>query len=166
MKSKEVVIAAILAVILFVQQIALSYIPNVHITALLIILYSIYFKKLTLPAIFTFILLEGIFYGFGIWWFNYLYIWPIFALICINFNKITSIWFWSFIALGNGLSFGALCSIPYFFIGGISMGFSYFITGIPFDIVHGISNFLVCITLYKPLSSVFLRLENMYYNKG
>jgi len=57
------------------------------------------------------------------------------------------------------LTFGALCSIPYLFMGwingsfltGIQSAMAYWITGIPFDILHGISNFFIMLFLFKPL---------------
>lgn len=50
-----------------------------------------------------------------------------------------------------GLCFGALCSIPYIFIGGWAMAFSYWISGLPFDLVHCAGNFVLTLVLYKPL---------------
>ncbi len=39
---------------------------------LLFILYTLYFRKRTLYIIYAFALLEGMVYGFGLWWFMYL----------------------------------------------------------------------------------------------
>ena len=131
MKLRELVLAALLGGILFIQQVILSGLPNIHLCAVLIILYTLYFPRLVFLSVGIFILLEGVIYGFGLWWINYLY----------------------------GFCFGALCSLPYFVIGGPIMAFNYWIAGIPFDILHGIGNIAVTALLWKPLGAVFRRLN-------
>lgn len=83
----ELAFAALLTAILFVQQVALSVLPNVHLCAVLILWYTVSFPRL-LPLILPgFLLLEGIFYGFGLWWLSYLYIWPLLALAALLLRK-------------------------------------------------------------------------------
>lgn len=47
-----------------------------------------------------------------------------------------------------------LCSIPCLFIGGIHTVFAWWVSGIPFDMIHGVSNFVLMLVLYKPLRRV------------
>jgi energy-coupling factor transport system substrate-specific component len=118
--------------------------------------------KKTLYIITVFVILEGFLYGFGLWWFNYLYIWFILYLLVILFRKEQSVLFWCIISGGYGFSFGALCAIPYFFMGltggtvrtGLQAAFAYWIAGIPFDITHGIANFMITLVLFKPLMKI------------
>lgn len=133
---------------------ALSFIMNVEIVTLLIILYSLFFGKKVFYAIYAFVFIEGILYGFGIWWIMYLYVWTLLALITMLFRKQQSLLFWSLLSAFYGLIFGALCSIPYFFAGGAAMAFSWWISGIPADILHGVSNFILCLILFTPLKTV------------
>ena len=108
----------LLTAIVFAVQVALGFLPNIELVTLLFILYTLFLGKKVFFIIFAFIFLEGIFYGFGIWWVNYLYIPPLQALITLALRKHTSVIFWSMISGIYGFSFGALCAIPYFFIGG------------------------------------------------
>lgn len=39
------------------------------------------------------------------------------------------------------------------------MGFSWWIAGIPYDLIHGVSNFILCIILFKPLNKVLTRIK-------
>lgn len=151
MKIKDIVLIGILSAILFVVQITFSFIPNVELVSLLILLFSQIYKKKTLYIIYTFVMLEGFLYGFGLWWINYLYVWTILYFLVMLFQKERSFVFWSILSGLYGLFFGALCSIPYFIMGGIPSGLAYWISGIPFDITHGISNFIVTLFLYNPL---------------
>jgi len=143
--------------LMFASQVAMSFIPNVHLVGLFIIVTSLLFGWEAFYSVILFIFLEGITYGFGLWWFSYLYVWPLLALAVNLLRKNESVIIWAIVAAAHGLCFGALCSIPYFFMGGSAMAFSYWVAGIPFDIVHCISNFAVTLILLKPLSKVIKR---------
>lgn len=151
MKVKELVIFSFLIAILFVGQVALAPIPNVEIVSLLVVIYTKVFGKKVFIIIYGFVLLEGLMYGFGIWWMMYLYIWSILAIVVLCFRKQNSAVWWAIIAGIFGFIFGALCSIPYFFISGVHGAMAYWISGIPFDLIHGVSNIIVVLVLYKPL---------------
>ena len=153
-KAKDVVLLGLLTALVFVAQVALAFVPNVELVSLLFILYTILLGKRVFLIIYAFVMLEGLFYGFGLWWLNYTYTWSTLALIALCFRKQTSVWFWSIFSGFYGLAYGALCSIIYLFIGGIPSAFAYWISGIPFDITHCIGNFIVCLILYKPLRSI------------
>ena len=47
-----------------------------------------------------------------------------------------------------------MCSIPYLLIGGIHTAVAWWVSGIPFDMIHGVSNFVLMLVLYKPLRRV------------
>ena len=64
-------------------------------------------------------------YGAGLWNLMYLYVWPIVVLAALPFRRSESRAFWAAIAGLHGLCFGALCAIPYFFIGGWQMAFLF-----------------------------------------
>ena len=103
----------------------LRLIPNVHpVTLLLLLATAVYGAKALYPA-FGFALLEIALYGAGLWNLMYLYVWPIVVLAALPFRRIESRAFWAAIAGLHGLCFGALCAIPYFFIGGWQMAFSW-----------------------------------------
>ena len=150
-----------MAAILFVAQVALSFIPNIELVTLLIMIYTLVLGRKTIFAIYVFTFLEGLFYGFGVWWFTYLYVWTILYIIVRIFRKQENIVIWSLIGGAFGLSFGALCSIPYLIAGGIGAGITWWIAGLPYDILHGIGNFVVILVLFKPIRSVIEKLYTM-----
>lgn len=122
--TKDIAFIGMMIASLEVAKLALSFLPNIELVTLLIILYTLFFGPKIIYVIFSFILIEGCLYGFGIWWIMYLYIWPLLVLLTRIFRKQESVWFWSVFSGVYGLFFGALCSIPYFFIGGIPTAFA------------------------------------------
>lgn len=159
---KDIVLIGVMIATLEAGKFVLSFLPNIEIVSLLIVLYTIIFGKKIFYAVFVFVLVECLVWGFGLWSIMYFYIWPLLALISYFFRNQKSVWFWSIILAIYGLIFGALCSIVYFFAGGISGAISWWIAGIPYDIVHCFGNFSVTLVLYKPLSKILIKLKNKY----
>lgn len=151
-KTFEIVLLGMLGAIAYVGQVALSFLPNIEVVSILFLVYTKIFGKKALFPIYVFVLLEGIFWGFGSWWIMYLYVWAVLWGITMLLRRNDSAVFWAVINGAFGLVFGALCSITQGVMFGICSGFAYFISGIPFDIVHCIGNFLTALFLYKPLT--------------
>ena len=83
MKTREIVIYGILSAVLLAAQVSLGFLPNIEIVTLLILVYTLVFRKKVFFIIYIFVFLEGLIYGFGLWWINYLYVWSIQALITL-----------------------------------------------------------------------------------
>jgi len=160
---KELVLIALLAALLLVSQVGLGFLPNIEVVSLLVILYTLFFKKKTLYIIYIFALLEGLIYGFGIWWIMYLYVWTILWGIATLFREEKNPVIWAFISGFFGLFFGTLCSVPYFITGGVSMGLSWIASGLMMDIIHGVGNFVVALLLFKPLYAAFQKVYRIFY---
>lgn len=158
MKIKDIVMIGMMVAILEAAKAALMMIPNVELVSFFIILFTLFFGKKIFYALPVFILVEGMIFGFGVWWVMYLYAWPVLALVTWMFRKQESVWIFATISGVFGLMFGALCSIPYFFIGGWQMGFTWWIAGIPYDPIHGVSNFILCMVLFTPLRRVLRKI--------
>ena len=158
MKSKftarDIALIGVMIATLEVAKLAMSYLPNIELVTLLIILYTLFFGNKIYYALAAFVLLEGCLYGFGVWWFMYLYIWPLLAILTNIVKKQQSVWFWSIFSGVYGLFYGALCSITYIFISGFKGAFAWWVAGIPFDIIHCVSNFIICMVLFIPLRKV------------
>lgn len=159
--TKELAGMALLSAILLIGQVGLSFLPNVEIVSLLIYIYTQIYRKKVFFIIYVFVFLEGCIYGVGLWWFGYLYMWSILALIVLLHGKQqTPVLMTSVILGAYGISFGFLYSIPYFAAGGWAAGFSYWVSGIPFDLLHCAGNVAVSLICYRPLRSLLGRLKS------
>jgi len=158
LRTRDIVLIALLSAIMLAAQVVFAVLPNIELVSLLVIVYSITLGWRTYFILAVFVLLEGIVYGFGSWWFCYLYVWSILAAVSYLLRKNDSAVLWGCVSGVYGLMFGALCSITYLFIGGPGYALSWWISGIPFDITHCIGNFVVALVLVKPLSKLMRRL--------
>lgn len=147
---------------------ALTMLPNIEMTTFLLIMFAIYFGKKVYFVVPVMILIEGAVYGIGLWWFMYIYTWPILVFLARRLTKNASCISLSVLAGIFGLTFGLLGSIPYFFIGawsggimsGVSNAIAWWIAGIPWDLVHGVSNFIIMLVLYHPMKKCIATINN------
>ena len=159
MRTKDIVQISLLSASLTAGKLALSFIPNVEIVSFLFIMYTIHFgfKKAGLASV-LFVTTEMLIYGFGTWIMVYYVIWFLLVLVtAILKNRIQGEVGWAIFSAAFGLSFGLLFAFSESFFYGIAYGIQYWIRGIPFDALHMVSNYIVMIILYKPISAVFKR---------
>ena len=167
--ARDVATVGLMVAAIEACKLVMQAMPNIEMTSFLIILFTLFYPRLTLYAIPAFTLIEGMLYGFGIWWVMYLYAWPLLALVTRVFSRSDSAFFWAIVSGVFGLLFGLLCSVPYFFIGlvgggflqGLTQMFTWWIAGIPFDLIHGVSNFAIMLALYQPISSLLKRMPQI-----
>jgi len=159
LKTRDIVTIGLLAATLEAAKLALASIANIELVSLLIAIFALVYQKKSFYIIAVFVLLEGLLFGFGLWWVSYLYVWAILAGLTLCFRKNTDTIFWAFFLGLYGLLFGALCAIPYVVIGGLHGGIAYWIAGIPFDLAHCAGNFVLTLVLFKPLYRLFKKLS-------
>ena len=155
---RELCVLSIIAALIFAAKVALSPLPNINLNAIFIILTTVYFGWKALYTVGVYVMLEGLIYGFSIWWISYLYVWPLLVVIVMMARKNQSSLIWAVIAGVYGLLFGPLMYLGYFAVLGGWNGFpAMWIAGIPYDLIHAVSNFLTVLFLYRPLSKVMDR---------
>lgn len=157
----DTVTLPLLAAVMLVGKFALNALPNIEVVSLLTAVYTVCIGKKAIIPVYLFVIIEGVVYGFGTWWLSYLYVWPLLYLAVLAIRKIEGTVICTLVCAMFGLLFGALCSVPQFIIGGISYGTAYFISGIPFDLLHCAGNAVLTAVLYKPLKLLLTRCLTM-----
>lgn len=158
-KLRDLIALSLLAAISFACKIALSALPNIHLTAVILLLCVIAFGWRALYAAAVYILLEGLVYGFGIWWIGYLICWPVLVALGLAVRKANSFVLDAVVGAISGFTFGALCAVPYIVLSGWRFAFAWWLAGIPYDLIHGVSNFVLCLLLLKPLSKLLQKVN-------
>ena len=75
LSAKEICILALMGALLFATKAALASIPNINLNAVIIILTTVFFGWRALYSVAIYVMLEGLIFGGGVWWFGYLP-WP------------------------------------------------------------------------------------------
>ena len=155
-RVKQLCLISVCSAILVISKEVLAFLPNVELVTFLLLMYALHFPisiSFSIATIFCF--LQIILYGFGIWTPIYFIVWNGWVWICYRLKNILQTnQRCAFLSAGFGLIFGFLFSIPYFFIS-IHAGWANFLNGIPFDLVHCLSNYILMSVLYDPVHAFF-----------
>lgn len=155
---RDLCFLSLAAALMFAVKMALSSLPNINLNALILILVTVFFGWKALYTVCVYVLLEGLMFGFGVWWVSYLIVWPLLVVLAMAVRKTASPLLWAVFAGLFGLAFGPMMYVIFFTVTGGWEGFlPMWIAGIPYDLVHAVSNFLTVLILFRPLSKVFSR---------
>lgn len=159
MNTKDVALVGLLAAVITAAKQALSFLPNIEIVTLLFIVFTVTFgakRALMVSVIFT--TLQIAIYGFATWLLVYYFIWPMLIIVsALMKRKLKTEYGFAVLAGLYGLTFGLICAVFESFFYGAAYGIAYWVRGIPFDLIHGVSNFITVLLLYRPLCSAFIK---------
>mgnify|MGYP006988931615 CR=1 FL=1 len=157
----DIAIMGLLLAIVEVCKHALDFLPNVELVSFLFIVFTLHFGWRILSLTWAFSLVECIWFGFGPWTVTYFYVWPILVIAVMLTKKIGEEHplFYALLSGFFGLCFGFLCSLYTLAVGGIGMQLTWWVSGIPYDIVHCAANFTICLILFKPINRVLKRVS-------
>lgn len=155
--AKKIARTALLGALLYASQLALSFLPNIEIVTLLILIFTKNLGKEGTAACFVYVALTATTWGFGLWWVTYFFVWGGFSLLVNCLRGLDSFLIWAMICGFFGLIFGAVFAVPYIFISP-AYALNYWLAGIPWDIAHCISNVIIVLLLGKPVDRAFKRI--------
>lgn len=159
---RELALYAMLGALLFGLKMALAALPNIEPVSLLIMLYAVCFGWKSLFAVYLYIFLEIAIWGIGLWNIAYFYIWLILFIVARLFSRMQSRLGWAVLSGSFGLFFGGFCSLVYWAVGGWAFALSWWIAGIPMDLLHGTGNFVLALILFCPSRRQLSRLIQKY----
>lgn len=159
---------AMLGSLMFCSKIVMEFLPNVHLLGALTMVYTLVFRKKALIPIYVYVVLNGVFAGFNLWWVPYLYIWTILwgitMLLPKRMPKKVACFIYPVVCAIHGFAFGVLYSPAQALMFGFDFQqmLAWIVAGLPFDVIHGISNFVAGLLVF-PLSQLLLKLVKVKY---
>lgn len=159
---KEVALFGMLGALTFGGKFVMSSLPNIEPVSLFILVFTVVFGLKALFPIGIYVAMEILVYGIQLWNINYLYIWAILALIAYAMRHVQEPLIWAVVSGVFGLLFGLLCAPVYLFSGGLHFALSWWLSGIPFDLLHCAGNFVLTLLLFDPLRKLLDRLYHRY----
>ena len=156
---------SMLGSIMFISDILMEFMPNVHIVGVLTVIYTVVYRLKALIPIYVYVFLNGLFSGFGIWWLGYLYVWTILwgvtMLVPRRLPRLPKAVLYVCLCTLHGLLFGVLYApVQMIYNSDINYIISWIAIGfVTSDIYHGIGNCIFGILLIIPLSELLVRIE-------
>lgn len=170
-KLRLMVIFAMLGAIMFVSKLVMEVLPNIHLVGALIMIYTIVYRVKALIPIYIFVLLTGLYGGFSLWWFPYLYVWTVLwgmtMLLPKHMNPRMAVPVYVVVCALHGFCFGMLYAPAQALLFGLNFNqmIAWIVAGFPFDIAHGIGNGIVGFLIF-PLSRTLIKIEQRYSQNG
>ena len=161
---RDICIFAMLGSIMFVSQIIMEALPNIHLLGMLTMAYTLVYRKRALIPIYVYTMLNGLFGGFNVWWVPYLYIWTVLwgvtMLLPTSMPKWAKYTVYPVICSLHGFAFGILYAPAQALFFGLDFkaAVAWVVAGAPFDIIHGVSNFVVGFAII-PVSELIKKLS-------
>ena len=154
----DIALIALLTAILSIQEMMLSFIPNVQLTVFLLILFS---KKLGFTKTSLIILIHVLIDNLVMGSFNVIYVpfmflgWMMIPiLLCTVFKKINSNITLAFISILFALIYSWVYIIPNVIITEVD-AIAYLVADIPWEIILALSSFISTLLLYNPCVKLF-----------
>ena len=155
---------AMLGALMYASKMIMEVAPNVHLLGVFTIAFTVVYRKKALYPIYTYVLLNGIFCGFATWWIPYLYLWAVLwgatMLLPKRIPEKLRPLVYMLLCAAHGFLFGILYAPAQALLYGLSFQkmVAWIISGLPWDFVHGVSNFF-CGILIVPIVKILTFLE-------
>lgn len=167
---RKMAVFAMFGSLMFVSKLLMEFVPNVHFLGALIVVCTIVYRTQALIPLYLYVMLQGVFSGFALWWIPYLYVWTLLwgmAMLVpkrMSFKKRVPI----YIAINclHGLFFGVLYAPVQALLFGMNVEgmLAWIAAGFTFDILHLFGNLASGFLIY-PLAVVLDRLESRFTGK-
>ena len=161
---REMAVFAMLGALMYASKMIMEVAPNVHLLGVFTIAFTVVYRKKALYPIYTYVLLNGIFCGFATWWIPYLYLWAVLwgatMLLPKRIPENLRPLVYMLLCAAHGFLFGTLYAPAQALLYGLSFQkmVAWIISGLPWDFVHGVSNFF-CGILIVPIVKILTFLE-------
>ena len=158
-----VTVFPMLGVIMFASDIFMEALPNIHIVGALVMIYTVVFRFKALVPLYIYVFLNGLYMGFSPWWVPYLYVWTVLwgltMLLPRKMPRVAKCIVYPVLCSAFGFLFGTLFAPGQALVFGLDFKemLAWIIAGIPFDIIHGISNIFAGLLVF-PLSELVFKL--------
>lgn len=146
---REIAIFGMLGAVMYASKVAMEGLPNVHLLGVFTMALTLVYRRKALYPIYTYIFINGLMAGFNVWWIPYLYLWAILwgvtMLLPRNLPPKLRPLVYMFVCGMHGILFGTLYAPAQalFFGFNLKQTIAWIIAGLPWDAVHGISNFFL-----------------------
>ncbi len=161
---REVAVFSMLGALMFASKIAMEAFPNIHLLGVLTMVYTLVYRQKALYPIYIYVLINGVYAGFNVWWIPYLYLWTILWGVTMLLprrmpERIRPV-VYALVCGLHGLLFGTLYAPAQALLFGYDLKttLAWIAAGFPWDCVHATGN-LVLGTLIVPLTRVLERLK-------
>lgn len=163
---KEIAVFGMLGALMYASKVIMEILPNVHLIGVFTVAMTVVYRRKALYPLYVFIFLTGLFNGFSTWWIPYLYIWAVLwaavMLLPRNLSEKKSAIMYMVVCSLHGFLYGTIYAPAQALLFGLDFKgmIAWIIAGIPWDCIHGVSNFF-CGLLITPIIKLLKQGEKL-----
>lgn len=168
--TRELTIFSMLGALMYASKMIMEFAPNIHLLGVFTIAFTVVYRKKALYPIYIYVFLLGLMNGFATWWIPHLYLWTVLWAVVMVLpkkmpKKLQPIVYMIVCAM-HGFLYGTLYAPAQAVLYGLNFKgmIAWIIAGLPWDGIHGVSNFF-CAILVMPIVST-LRLAERHVERN
>lgn len=153
---REIAVFGLLSALMYASKLLMEMLPNIHLIGVFVIALTVVYRAKALYPLYAFVLITGLMSGFAFWWIPYLYIWAVLwgavMLLPRSLPRRAAPLLYMLLCGLHGALYGVLYAPAQALMFGLSFEatLAWIAAGLPFDLLHGVSNFF-CGLLIVPL---------------
>lgn len=166
----DLAVFSMFAALMFCSKQLMEFLPNVHLIGMFTMLLTIVYRKYALIPLYLFVVMQGLYAGFSLWWIPYTYIWTVLWAVTMllpqTMKDKTAAVVYPLVCALHGLLYGVLYAPAQALLFGLDAKqmLSWIAAGFSFDVLHCVGN-AVAGLLILPLSKVLQKLRKQAFYK-
>ncbi len=161
----DLAVFSMFAALMFCSKQLMEFLPNIHLLGMFTMLLTVVYRQKALIPIYLYVVLQGLYAGFSLWWMPYLYIWTLLwgmtMLLPKTMSDKTAAFVYPCVCALHGLLYGVLYAPAQMLLFHLDFEqtLAWIAAGLPYDALHCVGN-AVAGLLILPLSKVLKKLQN------
>ncbi len=144
--------------LMYATKFAMETLPNIHLIGVFVVSLTVVYKFKALYPIYVFVIITGLVNGFDTWWIPYIYIWAVlWGMVMLLPKKIpekAKPYVYMSVCSLHGFLFGILYAPSLAITSGVDFAIKWTIAGIPYDVIHGVSNFVLGVLIMPIIKAI------------
>ena len=166
--AREIAVFGMLGAVMYASKMLMEVFPNIHLLGMFTMAFTIQYREKALYPIYVYVLILGMFSGFSTWWVPHLYLWTILWGVTMLLprtmpSRVRPVVYMT-VCAAHGFLYGVLYAPAQAVLFGLDVHgmIAWIMAGLPFDLIHGVSNFFAG-ALIQPVVSALRIAETQRY---
>ena len=166
--TREIAVFGMLGAVMYASKVIMEAFPNIHLLGMFTMAFTLVYRKKALYPIYIYVLILGLFSGFAAWWVPHLYLWTVLwgmtMLLPRRMPAKVKPLVYMAVCAAHGFLYGTLYAPAQALMFGLNLEttIAWIIAGLPWDCIHGVSNFCAG-ALILPVVSALRTAEKQRY---
>ena len=158
--AREIAVFGMLGAVMYASKVLMDVFPNIHLLGAFTMAFTVQYGRKALYPVYIYVLILGLFSGFAAWWVPHLYLWLVLwgvtMLLPRSLPKKPRALLYMTVCALHGFLYGVLYAPTQALLFGLDFRgmLAWIAAGLPFDLIHGVSNFCAGALIFPLVSAL------------